>query len=94
MSRFVLDLVLYYACAMSAESAVLPAASAMDCSLAYEQAKTHFYTAPPAPQGTRARADQSNAAFAAFRAWEAANPVKVASLKAMARDWQGSGPAT
>lgn len=93
MSRFVLDLVLYYACALSAETATLPAADAMKCSRAYEQAKTHFYAAPPAPQGTAARAEQSNAAFAAFRAWEAANPVRVATLKAMARDWQGDGPA-
>ncbi|MGS4944150.1 hypothetical protein ACVDG3_01610 [Meridianimarinicoccus sp. RP-17] len=93
MSRFVLDLVLYYACALSSEAASMPGADAMRCSRAYETAKTHFYSADPAPQGSPARATQSNAAFAAFRAWEAANPDAVAALKAMARDWQGHGPA-
>jgi hypothetical protein len=93
MSRFVLDLVLYYACALSAETATLPTDDAMRCSRAYEQAKTHFYAAPPAPRGTQARIDQSNAAFGAFRAWETANPDAVATFKAMARDWQDGGPA-
>jgi hypothetical protein len=35
--------------------------------------------------------EQSNAAFATFRAWAAENPGEVAVLKATARDWAGSG---
>ena len=93
MSRFVLDLVIYYACAFSAEAGTLPADDAMECSRAYEQAKTHFYVAEPAPEGSAARFAQSAAAFATFRAWEAANPARVDALKAMARDWGKNGPA-
>lgn len=93
MSRFVLDLVLYYACALSAEAGTLPADDAMRCSGAYEQAKVHFYAADPAPRHSAERIAQSNAAFAAFRAWEAENPDAVATFKALARDWHGTGPA-
>lgn len=93
MSRFVLDLVLYYACALSAEAGTLPADDAMRCSGAYEQAKLHFYAADPALQNSPARFAQSNAAFAAFRAWEAENPDAVATFRAMAHDWHGNGPA-
>lgn len=93
MSRFVLDLVIYYACAMSAEAGTLPADDAMHCSRAYEQAKLHFYAADPAPRDSPARMAQSNAAFAAFRAWETENPDTVDALKHMARDWQTGGPA-
>lgn len=93
MSRFVLDLVIYYACAISAETAPVTAPDAVTCSRAYEQAKMHFYAADPAPQATPDRFAQSNAAFAAFRAWEAANPDMVAALKSMARDWNDDGPA-
>jgi hypothetical protein len=92
MSRFVLDLVLYYAFATSAEAAAVSTSDAMQCSRTYEQAKTHFYDPNPAPRGTAARVEQSNAVFATFRAWEAENPGEVAVLKAMARDWAGSGP--
>lgn len=93
MSLFVLDLVIYYACAISAETGTLPMDDAMDCSRAYEQAKTHFYAAEPAPEGSAARYAQSAAAFSAFRAWEAENPDTVDALKHMARDWGRGGPA-
>jgi hypothetical protein len=93
MTRFMTDLILYYACAMAAEQAPVPGNDAMRCSLAYERVKTHFYAAPPAPEGTPERARQSNAAFSALRDWEAANPGKVDDLTDIARSWTVGAPA-
>lgn len=92
MNQLMTDLIVYYACALAAQTAPLSTSEAVRCSLAYEQAKTHFYAAPPAPIGTPERARQSNAAFTALRDWEAENPAKVDMLTDLARAWQAGPP--
>lgn len=70
----------HYLCEAAAETGALDASAMRLCMENYTQVKQHF--AAPAPDMSADSPGARNlAAYAAFKAWEAANPALVAELR-------------
>ena len=78
-------LALYYLCDQTAAQRLLSRQEAAQCMAHYEQVKLSFIEESPARPGTPERVVQNRAAYAAFKAWEAANADHVQRLKSDAR---------
>jgi hypothetical protein len=84
MSDFLDTLTVYYFCdAMVALRRLNPAEIA-GCMDSYEAVKRHFVEARLAPTGTPERIEQMRRAYLNFLAWQNANAVFVADLRAAA----------
>jgi len=78
-------LTLYYLCDQAAALRVLSAHEVAMCMENYDRLKLAFIDEPPARTGTRERAAQNVLGYRGFKAWEAANPDAVATLRQSAR---------
>ncbi|GGB06130.1 hypothetical protein GCM10011324_15320 [Allosediminivita pacifica] len=76
---------LYYFCEASAAERMLPLDEAMACAQLYDSIKIAFLDEPAAPTGTPERIAQNRLGYRGFKAWEAAHPDLVATLRASAR---------
>lgn len=78
-------LALYYLCDQAAAVQPLPRQQVAECMATYEQVKLSFVDHPHAPPGSPGRIVQNRSGYAAFKAWEQANPDHVARLKSQAQ---------
>lgn len=84
MSDFIDHLSIYYLCDAVAALRQLDPAGSLACVEAYETVRRQFLETALAPLGTSERAEQMRRAYLEFVAWQNANAVLVADLRAEA----------
>ena len=85
MTKILAMMSLYYFCEASAAERALPVDEAMACAQLYNSIKVAFLDEPPARLGTPERIAQNRLGYRGFKAWEAAHPELVETLRASAR---------